>query len=392
MSAEKQILVVDDEAPILMLWERFLGRWGYSYDVVETGEEALQRARQTHYQLIVTDLSMPGVSGQELIRTLKAEQPELEVVAITGHGTVQVAVDTMKAGAYDFLTKPINFSYAELIIAKCLEQVQARRENQRLRRLNQDLELLNDVKEKFIAITNHELRTPVSVIGSIADILGREVSEEAAPLVSMLQRSTDQLAEIVDQMHELSQLKTDGVLLQPGRQDVGALCHEVGEEFRLVLERRGHSIRYDVPEALWAEVDRAKFKKVVRELLQNAIKFTQDGGEIAVSAVATDGELRLAVQDTGVGIAPENVERVFQMFYEVGSTLHHHSSKEDFQGGGMGIGLTIVHDIVEAHGGRVEVESQPGRGSRFTVCVPQRGAAGEGASEAQEGNLHDAHG
>ncbi|HEX9842574.1 MAG TPA: hybrid sensor histidine kinase/response regulator, partial [bacterium] len=380
--AEKQILLVDDEASVRSVWERYLQRWGYSYDLAASGAKGLQLARENRYQILVTDLAMPDLPGQELLRTLKQEQPELAIIVVTGHGTVEVAVQIMKAGAYDFITKPINFVHAELVIKNCLEQLAAQRETRRLQRLAADLEALNDLKEKFIAITNHELRTPVGVIRNVAELLEREIdaSGEAGLLVEMLSRSSAQLAEIVAQMHEISRAKSDKLQLQPGRFCLATLCQEVIAECWLVLQRRRLHLTASIPDELSITADRVKLKKVLRELVQNAIKFTADEGSIAIAAHRDgDHRLRLTVTDTGVGIPEENLDRIFELFYEVGDALHHHSSADDFLGGGMGVGLSIVNDIVTAHHGTVEVASTVDKGTTFTVTLPANGTQ-EGGS------------
>lgn len=376
MAAEKHILLVDDEAPVRSVWQRYLERWGYTYDLAGSGEEGLALARQVRYQIVVTDLAMPDLPGQELLRTLKAEQPGLAIIVVTGHGTVEVAVEIMKAGAYDFIAKPINFVHAELVIKNCLEQLQAQRETLRLQRLAADLETLNDLKEKFIAITNHELRTPVGVIRNVAEILEHEVDgkSELSLLVQMLSRSSAQLAEIVAQMHEISRAKSDRLQLQTSRFPLGTVCQEVLGECWLVLQKRRLHVTWSVPDELSITADRAKFKKVLRELVQNAIKFTADEGTISIEAYQDgDNRLRMTVADTGVGIPRENLDRIFELFYEVGDALHHHSSEADFLGGGMGVGLSIVNEIVAAHQGTVEVDSTVGEGSRFTVTLPVGG-------------------
>lgn len=380
MSADSQILVVEDEATIRLIWERFLNRWGYQVDMAENGQVGLDRAREHAYRLIITDLAMPVLGGQELVRTLKAEQPDLEIIVTTGQGTIEIAVEMMKAGVSDFITKPINFGSAEYVIKKCLENVQAKRENIRLRRINRDLEELNKIKEKFIAITSHELRTPVSIIGNIVQALEPSMDgTEEASLFRMIGSASEQLREIVTEMHEISALNSEKISLQPSRFAFQPLCEEVDVEFQLVIEERGHRLNWYVPEHLSIRVDRAKIKKVLRELIQNAIKFTNDGGEITVRAANNEnGEFELTVTDTGIGIPHDERKWIFGLFYEVSDTLHHHSSKSQFGGGGMGIGLAIVNDIVAAHQGRVTVDSEVGRGSRFRVTIPQPGP-GSGA-------------
>lgn len=388
MAAETDILVVDDEAPIRMLWERFLTRWGYSFALAEHGQQALERARAARFKLLITDLTMPVMSGNELIYVLRQEQPDLEVIVTTGHGTIEVAVELMKAGVFDFITKPISFNHAELIIKKCLEKVQARQENLRLRQINRNLEALNEIKEKFIAITNHELRTPVSVLTNIVEILSEELKGHATePLIRMVGRSTQQLAEIVAQMHELSRAKSNRLELQITRFPLKEVCDEVAEEFALALARRKHTLESRVPAQLEALGDRAMFKRVVRELVQNAIKFTRDGGRIVLAGGIEDRCLVFTVSDTGIGIPPDQQPRIFELFYEVADSLHHHTSKDDFLGGGMGVGLSIVSDIVAAHHGEVTVVSEVGRGSTFKVSLPLNPGPENPASASPEHRL-----
>ncbi|NIW85561.1 MAG: response regulator, partial [Gammaproteobacteria bacterium] len=210
MKPDTQILLVEDEAPVRDVWRRYLQRWAYTHEIVPNAEEALALARRRRFDLVITDLAMPGMSGQALLTTLKAEQPELAVIVVTGFGTVQVAVEIMKAGAYDFITKPINFVHAELVVKNCLEQLRVQRESVRLQKVAADLEALNELKEKFIAITNHELRTPVGIIRSVAELLRAEDDGgELGMLVDILARASGQLTEIVSQMHEISSVKSD---------------------------------------------------------------------------------------------------------------------------------------------------------------------------------------
>lgn len=368
-----KILVVDDEPPILSLWERFLDRWGYESATAKNGRVALEMCRADEFHLVITDLAMPEVTGQELLRILKSEQPDLQFIITTGFGSIEVAVEMMKAGAFDFLTKPINFNHAELVIGKCLESVNAMRENLRLRKENRDLEELNELKEKFIAITSHELRTPVSIISNVVELLGPELKlHPSEKMFRLISRSSQQLNEIVGQMHEISRVNSTDIELTLLPFELKPMCEELIEELKIVLDKRKHSVELDFPDRLNITADRLKFKKVVRELLQNAIKFTQDGGKISIKAALDKGSvLKFTVTDTGIGIPQENLEKIFHLFYEVGDSLHHQTSKEAFLGGGMGVGLCIVNDIVKAHDGSIEVKSTIDEGSSFIVHLPQ---------------------
>lgn len=372
LARPQRILVAEDEEPIRLLWQRFLSRWGYEVDLAENGQVALQLARASRYSLLITDLTMPVMNGLELVHQLKAEQPELEIIVTTGFGTIENAVDMMKAGAHEFITKPISFKHAEMAIQRCLHHVRARQENARLRQVNQDLTELSHMKEKFLAITSHELRTPVTLISNVLEVLGNELDgHPAAPMVTMIERAARQLREIVGEMHELSSATSGNLKLQRTRFDPAGMCGEIFEEEELGIAERGHRVICSVPDGLQVHADRTKLKMALRELVQNAIKFTGDGGTIRVSMDCdASGALRVEVTDDGIGIAPTEQQRIFDLFYEINDPQHHHSSQSRFQGGGMGIGLAMVSEIVKAHNGSIALDSAKGAGATFTVTIP----------------------
>ena len=368
----RQILLVEDEPDLRALWEHHLETWGHSFDSTSSGEAGLELARSNKYHVLITDLAMPGLTGQELIRILKRERPELEIVVVTGNVTVESAVEIMKAGVYEFLTKPINFTQARLMLKNCLEHLDTHQETLRLKRLAEDLEALNERKEKFIAITNHELRTPVSIIQNVTELLQKEISDgDNRNLVDMLSRASSQLVDIVVQMHEISQAKSHRMVLEKTSFPLLPLCQEVVGEFESPLARRRVGLVVDVDRKLFINADRVKLKKVLRELVQNAIKFTQQGGAIRIEGRGEEHDgPNLIVSDSGIGIAEPYHDRIFELFYEVENSLNHTAKDHDL-GGGMGIGLSIVKEIVAAHQGRVELSSRPGHGSVFSVFLPQ---------------------
>ena len=367
------VLVVDDEEQIRTLWRRFLTRWGYETDLAENGQQGLEKIRRNSYDLVITDLTMPVMTGNELVHVLQEEQPDLDIIVTTGFGTIEVAVDMMKAGVREFITKPISFKHAEQVVLKSMQQAAARRENEFLRQQNKDLEELNRVKQKFIAITSHELRTPVSLINNVTEVLVQELRGHAAEaMLHMTLRASRQLTEIVSQMHELSLANSGRLELQIDRFNLRDLCSSVQAEFELAIKERGHTVILEVPEELSVQGDRVKLKKVVRELLQNAIKFTNDGGHIAIAADGTlPGRISLSIRDDGIGISESEREKIFDPFYEIGESQYHSSSESAFKGGGMGLGLSIASDIVKAHQGTIKLHSRPNEGSTFVVTLPQ---------------------
>ena len=372
MTVEKQILLVEDEESIRGVWCRHFERWGFTFDMAGTGPKGLELARAGRYQILVTDLSIPGLPGEELIRLLRREQPELEIIVVTGQATVETAVEIMKTGVYEFLTKPINFMNAGLVLNNCLAHLISHSETERLRKLTEDLETLTERKEKFIAITNHELRTPVSVVKNVSELLQDQFQDgETRELVDILSRASRQLEEIVTQMHEISRAHSTGLALVRDCFPLAQLCQEVAGECWLILQQRRQHLVMNVSDQLFITADRGKFKKVIRELLHNAIKFTEEQGRITIAAeINGQDQMVFKVSDTGIGIQEEYQERIFELFYEVASSIYH-STENNLFGGGMGVGLSLVHEIVSAHQGTVEVASELGKGATFSVFLPQ---------------------
>jgi len=249
MSEAAKILVVEDDSTVCHLWERFLRRWGHEPLLAADGAQGLRIARTTPLHLVITDLNMPVMSGQELLERLKAERPHLDVIVVTGEGSIELAVDMMKSGALDFLTKPINFSQAQLVVDKAIERYRSKEESTRLRRINRDLEALNEMKEKFIAITNHELRTPVNIINNVAQLMAAEAAGgPTEELVGLLRNSALHLREIVEQMHDVSQVNAARMRLVPTRFGLREAWEEVSAELALVLQKRRHRLACEIPQ------------------------------------------------------------------------------------------------------------------------------------------------
>ena len=157
---EVKILVVEDEEIIRLMFQQTFESWGFQVDVAENGKDALDRCHRENYHIVVTDLNMPMMDGLELLKRIKIKWPNIEVIVITGYATIESAIDAMKHGAYDFILKPVNFDHVQFTMNKCYSKIRFEAENQELRQANSQLTELNEMKDKFLYITNHEIRTP----------------------------------------------------------------------------------------------------------------------------------------------------------------------------------------------------------------------------------------
>ncbi len=376
-----RVLAVDDDAAIQSYWRKLLPKLGHDAVIASNGTEGIKLARSQPFDLVITDLSMPGLSGQRVLETVRAELPDVDVIVATGHGTLESAVEALRAGAYDFLVKPFSLRDVKRLLDRQVEKRRLGVENQELRQANARLRELSLLKEKFLAITSHELKTPVTILTALSDILLGDPDLDAAArheLLEKLGEVTRSLREIVEGMHDLAEARQGSTNLNLEAVCLGELLTGVVEEMGVEAAERGVDVRLEVRGGAWDgyPVDAARLRRALRQLVRNGIQYTPDGGSVTLHLDAWQphegGEEgpEIVVEDTGVGIDPEQQRLVFDAFYETANTDHHHTSTTAFQGGGLGIGLSMVLETVTAHGGSITLDSEPGQGTTVRVLLP----------------------
>ena len=261
--------------------------------------------------------------------------------------------------------------------------------NQELAVANRELARLDEAKSNFIDIASHELRTPLTQICGYNEILGEMVEEgsltpdTALQMAQGIHKGAQRLQEIVDLMFDVSQLDTETLILNLSHTQVSLTVHQAVESWARALEERRQTLVVEGLESLPAlTADGKRLVQVFSHLVQNAIKYTPDGGHIRITGRLLNGvtepqerAVEIVVADTGIGIAPDDLGRIFDKFYRAGDVMFHSTGKTKFKGAGPGLGLTIARGIVEAHGGRIWAESlgydeQTRPGSQFHVVLP----------------------
>jgi len=230
-----------------------------------------------------------------------------------------------------------------------------------------DLKRLERIRQDFVANVSHELRTPLTAIRGYVEALldeNLESAPQAKKFLQIIERHTQRMEKIVSDLLLLSEMESPDRMLNRTPLDFGALISSAVEGLRPLAQSKNLTLQMEIPARLPPiAADGQKLHQVLVNLLSNAISYTQDGGQIAVGIQPANGGVEVSVSDNGIGIPPEHLSRIFERFYRVDKSR----SREE---GGTGLGLSIVKHIIEAHGGWVNVDSKPGKGSRFKFFLP----------------------
>jgi len=224
------------------------------------------------------------------------------------------------------------------------------------------------MKEEFLALTTHDLRSPLAVISGVISFFtsGRlgELSGEQKNMVAMMERNAQSLIELVNDLLDASKLEAGSMRLDLTSTDLRGLINELHETMEPLAREKNITLKEELPPDLpLIEADRDKLRRIIVNLLSNAIKFTHKGGVVTVAAEQVDRHLRVSFADTGVGIAAEDVARLFDKYEQTRSRATRGEK-------GTGLGLYITKQLVEMHGGEIHVQSEIGKGSVFTFTLP----------------------
>jgi signal transduction histidine kinase len=352
------VLVVDDEAAQAKAICDILNRNGFPTTGCTSAEQALGLLDSRHYDLLLTDLMMPGTDGITLMRTALQADPTLVVLLMTGVGTVAQAVEAMKAGALDVILKP--FKVTELLpaIAKALNVRALRIENARLQ---QSLRERTVAMERTLAIVAHDLRAPLQGICASIDLLTErnEVNASGLPLCKAVHQEARNLVDLATDLIDVSRIASGQMPWHWHEVDAGSLIPEVVAAFEGVSQQARVTLRAGPCAAPRIRGDHLACRRLLNNLVSNAIRHGR-AAMITISAAAQDDGIRLTVADNGAGIDPGKAGRLGRPFAISG---------ESSPFGGVGLGLAICLGIAAAHGGDLTIHSRMGQGTRIDVFL-----------------------
>jgi len=361
-------LVVDDNENSLQIVTELLTRMGLNVIRARDGNRAFEILcnRMAEVDLVVSNFNTPGMDGGRLSRKVTQELrlPDLPVIFLIDWEEQSRVLEAFKAGASDYLIKPF---VKEEMLARLTVQLERARINKRLRQTIEKLRSLNRMKDRLLAVCSHDLRSPLTGILGFTEALLEKDRWEASTREDLqrIRQSGEFLLSLIDDILDVSKVQADESPLEMEPVSLKQVLETSVNALTYLSAKKRQALslhltaRHD-----WVLGNRLALVRAVNNLVSNAIKFTPEGGTIAVTLGAGPPEqLAIEVKDSGIGIAPEKMPRLFDAFTGV--------SKPGTSGEkGTGLGLSIIRAIAERHGGRVEVQSDPGRGSCFRLLLP----------------------
>lgn len=391
------VLIIDDDEVDRLAVQRALKKAGVQLEVSEAADchSGITQLQHHKFDCVFLDYRLPDQDGLALLQEVQTLQIRVPLIVLTGQGDEQIAVELIKAGASDYLSKSrvsperlwqvvrnaIRVHQAEERAEVAYQKLQETnqlllRKNHELKRQQQQIELQNHklaevsrLKSEFLATMSHELRTPMNSITGFAQLLLRPFPEPLSPQqADMVQRifsNAQHLLTMLNEILDFSKIEAGQVQLQLQKFDLAQLVQITVEELRsLALEK---DLNLDViieMENSWVINDPKSLRQILVNLLSNAIKFTDIGGVIVKLYETDNDQIGLEVKDTGIGIAPEQIPCIFEAFRQVNQT----TTKRHY---GTGLGLAIVDSIITLMQAEKRVESEIGKGSTFTIEFPR---------------------
>lgn len=372
------------------------------------GLEGVDIAKQTNPHLILMDINLPYLDGRALTTRLRSlphlsETPIVALTADISDGSRELA---LAAGCAGYLSKPVDVdkfpTQIESFLQGTVHRLDAKDHSHHLRlhaenmveqleakileleRANQLLFRLDRMKSDFIVLASHELYTPLTLVSGYSNLMDEHLKQDddkislnqTREVASLMSASVSRMQGVVQEIMSVARIAAGRLELSIGPVKLSQLMGSVCKAFDNVLAQRGLTLDVsDMSAVPFIFGDGSHIRTVIYNLIENGIKYTPDGGTISVTAVPSGTGVEIAIKDTGIGIPPEEQKQIFHQFYTLGSVDNHSSSKSAFEGGGMGLGLTIASGIVEAHNGRIWVESSGEDrtnlpGSTFYVWLP----------------------
>jgi len=379
------VLIVEDSETDTELLLHHLKREGFKpvhtrVDTAETLKDALKRST---WDIVVSDYEIPGFDGLSALSIVRKASVDLPFIILSGAVGEEAAVEIMRLGAQDFITKG-NTARLVPAINRELSKTKLRSERRRANRLARRLETeklvvarmkeIDQLKDHFVEAVTHELRTPMTPLMSAIELIldgdTKNLTPQQTKLLEMMQRNVKRLSSFSADIFLLSRIHRGYQTLYPQILSLRETGIPIVRLFKQKAEEKNISISVDIPSEIRVFADAVALTQIITNLLNNAIVHTREGTEMTIGAKAADGNLvQVFVSDDGEGIPQESIGNVFDRFYQV-----NRKSGPGYRG--IGLGLSVCKALTQKMGGDITVESQQGKGTTFRFTLPDESAAG----------------
>lgn len=376
-----KVFIVDfKQDSILKIKEAFSAMQDISYDISwpQVDESILKKVEEEKYDIILLSYELPGMNGLEILASLQYKELSGPVIMLADAANEEFAPQAMRDGAYDYIIREKGFEKGLLVVIhNALNAFHALKERERLQKeiaakkseleaANRKLQQLDKIKSDFVSNVAHEFRTPLTIIKGNVDLVNKGGLGSVAPAQKEMLDSAinivNRLSRLVNDLLDISKIESGKMELKKEPLDINAIIEENLVTFDKVIKDKKQRLQKDLAKDIpRINADKDKVTQVFVNLLSNAMKYTPESGQISIKTVSLEKEIMVEISDTGEGVAPDNLDKIFDKFTRVTA-----EKKE-----GTGLGLPIAKDIISLHKGRIWVKSEFGKGSQFYFTLPK---------------------
>jgi signal transduction histidine kinase len=362
-----EILVTDDDDNLRETLSEILEFEGYGVLRAANVKECLDIAANNFLGVILMDYNLPDGTGIDAVKEIKKISPYSQISMITAYASLDAAVQAVQESVYDFLIKPVDFDYLKRAVKMAVEKLILERSNrelmERLKERNAKLGDLNNMKTKFLSIVSHDISNSMTALRMTYDMLKKTITspdDEQKKKMGFIEEGIEQVFMLVKDLVDWAAMENGAVRLDKADFDLCGLIQNIYEVFKEKAKAKNIEAFFYGCDMLKVFGDAKRIKQVLLNILENALRHTPENGSITVSLVKFDDKnAKVSVKDSGCGISPSDIGRLFESFYQKGDC------------GRLGLGLSIAREIVLSHGGKIWAESAgEGKGAEFIFILP----------------------